>query len=232
MEVIVFGVLLVMGLMMMSSSMAYDFYVGGRDGWVQNPKENYNNWAGRNRFSVNDKLVFKYKKGEDSVLVVNKIDYDACNVSNPIKKMDDGDSVFVFDRSGPFFFISGAPGKCGNGQKLIVEQSAEAEKVQKLCDLLEEQLRFMTIDENQEYSLPVLDIIETNLEVAINKVRAEKERKIQGEIGRLESMVGYGQQEKFGLCEKLARVQELKELAVLGGGANFSYELDLKLGFD
>ena len=47
----------------------------------------------------------------------------------------------------------------------------------------------MTIDENQEYSLPVLDIIETNLEVAINKVRSEKERKIQREIGRLQSMV-------------------------------------------
>ena len=54
MEVIVFGVL--MGLMMMSSSMAYDFYVGEKYGRVQNPKENYNNWAGRMRFQVNDKL--------------------------------------------------------------------------------------------------------------------------------------------------------------------------------
>ncbi|KAH7686320.1 MADS box transcription factor domain-containing protein [Dioscorea alata] len=118
------------------------------------------------------------------------------------------------------------------GKDFSSEQNEEAEKVQKLCELLEEQLRFMTIDENQEYSLPVLDIIETNLEVAINKVRSEKERKIQREIGRLESMVGDGQQEKFGLCEKLARIRELKEMGVLGGAANFSYELDLKLGFD
>lgn len=38
------------------STSAYDFYVGGRDGWVQNPKESYNNWASRMRFQVNDKL--------------------------------------------------------------------------------------------------------------------------------------------------------------------------------
>ncbi|XP_059625380.1 early nodulin-like protein 18 [Cornus florida] len=34
--------------------------------------------------------------------------------------MDDGDSVFKFDRSGPFFFISGNKENCQKGQKLIV----------------------------------------------------------------------------------------------------------------
>ncbi|XP_059631929.1 early nodulin-like protein 18 [Cornus florida] len=38
----------------------------------------------------------------------------------PIMKMDDGDSVFKFDRSGPFFFISGNKDNCQKGQKLIV----------------------------------------------------------------------------------------------------------------
>ncbi|PON40067.1 Phytocyanin domain containing protein [Parasponia andersonii] len=101
-----------------SSSQAYKFYVGGNQGWVSNPSENYSHWAERNRFQVNDTLYFKYKKGSDSVLVVNKNDYDNCNTKNPTQKLEDGDSEFKFDRSGPFFFISGK--NCDKGQKLIV----------------------------------------------------------------------------------------------------------------
>ncbi|TMW85066.1 hypothetical protein EJD97_023850 [Solanum chilense] len=105
---------------LINSCYAYQFYVGGRAGWVPNPSENYNNWAERMRFQVNDTLVFKYKKGSNSVLVVNKDDYDKCNTNNPIMKMDDGNSIFKFDHSGPFFFISGNKNDCQNGsQKLI-----------------------------------------------------------------------------------------------------------------
>ncbi|KAL2247510.1 UNVERIFIED_CONTAM: Early nodulin-like protein 1 [Sesamum indicum] len=101
-------------------SFAYQFVVGGRQGWVVNTSENYNHWAERMRFQVNDTLLFKYKKGSDSVLVVNKDDYDNCNTGNPILKLDDGNSVFKFDRSGPFFFISGNKANCDQGQKLII----------------------------------------------------------------------------------------------------------------
>lgn len=38
------------------SSQAYDFYVGGRDGWVLNPSANFNQWAERMRFQVNDTI--------------------------------------------------------------------------------------------------------------------------------------------------------------------------------
>jgi hypothetical protein len=51
--------------------------------------------------------VFKYKKGSDSMLAVNQDNYNSCNKKNPIKKLEDGDSEFSFDKSGPFFFISG-----------------------------------------------------------------------------------------------------------------------------
>lgn len=37
-------------------SIAYDFYVGGKNGWAPNPSEAFSNWASRNRFQVNDKL--------------------------------------------------------------------------------------------------------------------------------------------------------------------------------
>ncbi|KAK6934245.1 Phytocyanin domain [Dillenia turbinata] len=102
------------------SSDAYKFYVGGKDGWVLSPKEEYSHWAGRNRFLINDVLFFKYKNGTDSVLVVNKDDYDKCNTQNPIMKLEGGDSVFTLDRSGPFYFISGNKEYCDKGQKLIV----------------------------------------------------------------------------------------------------------------
>ncbi|XP_078151543.1 early nodulin-like protein 15 isoform X2 [Carex rostrata] len=101
-------------------SHAYTFYVGGREGWVLHPSESYSDWAGRNRFQVNDTIVFKYKSGEDSVLEVSQQDFDQCNLSNPIQKMDTGDSVFKFDRSGPFFFVSGTGDRCKQGQKLVV----------------------------------------------------------------------------------------------------------------
>jgi len=35
---------------------ARQFEVGGRDGWVVKPSEDYNHWAQRSRFQVNDTL--------------------------------------------------------------------------------------------------------------------------------------------------------------------------------
>lgn len=54
------------------------------------------------------------------MLVVTKDDYNSCNTKNPIQTLNDGNSVFKFDRSGPFFFITGNADNCKNGQKLII----------------------------------------------------------------------------------------------------------------
>ncbi|KAG2310522.1 hypothetical protein Bca4012_025037 [Brassica carinata] len=99
---------------------AHRYSVGGNGDWVENPHESYNSWAARNRFQVNDTLYFKYAKGSDSVQVVTKADYDACNVNNPIEKFDNGDTEVALNRSGPFYFISGIQEHCSKGQKLIV----------------------------------------------------------------------------------------------------------------
>ncbi|MED6225123.1 hypothetical protein PIB30_090685 [Stylosanthes scabra] len=114
-------ILLVLFLFVVSTTQAFKFNVGGSAGWVPNPSQSYNQWAGRNRFQINDTLVFKYKKGSDSVLEVKKEDYEKCNKSNPIKKFTDGNTEFTFDHSGPFYFISGQDDNCKNkAQKLIV----------------------------------------------------------------------------------------------------------------
>ncbi|MFS7921464.1 putative Phytocyanin domain, cupredoxin [Helianthus anomalus] len=112
--------LLLIFITFMSSSHAHTFQVGGKDGWTLHPSENYNSWSSRLRFLINDTLHFKYDDGSDSVLVVNKSDYDGCNVNNPITKLDGGDSSFKFDRSGPFYFITGNKSNCDQGQKLTV----------------------------------------------------------------------------------------------------------------
>ncbi|KAH0721459.1 hypothetical protein KY284_006489 [Solanum tuberosum] len=66
------GILLVILLAcLINSCYAYQFYVGGKAGWVPNPSENYNSWAERMRFQINDTLVFKYMKGSNSVLVTS-----------------------------------------------------------------------------------------------------------------------------------------------------------------
>ncbi|XP_020106050.1 MADS-box transcription factor 32-like [Ananas comosus] len=111
-----------------------------------------------------------------------------------------------------------------------LERDAEIEKVQNLCELMEKELRFMKVDDREHYTLPTLDMLEHNLEAAISKVRSEKERKMGGEINFLENMVRDKQEERFGLSEKLAQVQTLKNMG--GGSTSFSHGLDLKLGFN
>ncbi|CAO2182905.1 unnamed protein product [Urochloa humidicola] len=107
-----------------SSSEAYVFYAGGRDGWVLGPTESYNHWAGRNRFQVNDTIVFPHEEGVTSVLLVTEQDYDACGTRSPVRQLEavagGGRSVFRFDRSGPFFFISSDEDRCQKGQKLYI----------------------------------------------------------------------------------------------------------------
>jgi len=63
---------------------------------------------------------FKYNKETDLVLVVNKQDHDAWNTKNPIYKMEGGDSAFLLDKPGPFYFISGNVENCQKGRKFNV----------------------------------------------------------------------------------------------------------------
>lgn len=67
-------------------------------------------------------LVFKYKNGSDSVLLVDQDDYDTCNKEKPIRKLEnDGEYAKIkLDHTGPFFFISGYANHCEEGQKIVV----------------------------------------------------------------------------------------------------------------
>ncbi|TVU05187.1 hypothetical protein EJB05_48341 [Eragrostis curvula] len=102
-----------------SSSPGLVFHVGGPRGWrVPDATTNYGWWAMNNRFHVGDELYFKY--GNDSVLVVDREAFDACNTTDPVAVFTDGATAFRFDRRGFFCFISGEPGHCEDGQRLVV----------------------------------------------------------------------------------------------------------------
>ncbi|RZS06652.1 hypothetical protein BHM03_00037349 [Ensete ventricosum] len=108
-------------LLMVAVESGLEFHVGGSRGWIVpagDEADSYNRWAMRNRFHVGDSLYFKYKN--DSVLVVDREAYGECNATDPLLTFDDGNTTFRFDRYGFFFFISGTPGHCEAGQRLIV----------------------------------------------------------------------------------------------------------------
>uniref|UniRef100_A0A0E0LER3 Phytocyanin domain-containing protein n=1 Tax=Oryza punctata TaxID=4537 RepID=A0A0E0LER3_ORYPU len=120
-----------LGLMVAAAS-AMQFRVGGGRGWSvpDANAEPYNSWAGRMRFQIGDQLLFVYPKEMDAVVVVDQGAYDACNTSSSSVaggggRFDDGNTVFTFDRSGPFFFISGNEANCRAGEKLIVVVMAD-----------------------------------------------------------------------------------------------------------
>ncbi|KAK8942847.1 hypothetical protein KSP39_PZI009650 [Platanthera zijinensis] len=121
--------LLFSSLLLSSTASAVVFRVGGKSGWhppTGHESETFNQWATRNRFHVGDELYFGYEDG-DSVLVVDRQHYAACNTTNPIQRFTDGETTFRFDRHGYYYFISGAVGHCRAAQKLIVRVMVQSE---------------------------------------------------------------------------------------------------------
>ncbi|KAF3336657.1 mavicyanin-like protein [Carex littledalei] len=121
---------LVTSLFLFNPAFAYQFTVGGPIGWTvptegNEPESNYNHWALRTHIHVGDSLYFKYEN--DSVLLISRDDYRSCDASNPIVMFTDGNSTFEFDRVGFFYFISGEPGHCSAGQRMIVRVMAWTE---------------------------------------------------------------------------------------------------------
>jgi hypothetical protein len=66
----------------------------------------------------------EFKYVNDSVLVVSHDDYKQCSTKAPLSRFTDGDTKFTFDRFGLFYFVSGVPGHCEAGQRMIVRVMA------------------------------------------------------------------------------------------------------------
>ncbi|XP_057804629.1 early nodulin-like protein 6 [Salvia miltiorrhiza] len=114
--------LLVISMLCIHAVECVELDVGGDNGWATPSSKNqlfYNDWASKNRFNVNDTLRFAYKK--DSVMVVTEEEYEKCRSSHPVFFANNGDTAFVLERPGLFYFISGVATHCQRGLKMIVK---------------------------------------------------------------------------------------------------------------
>ncbi|XP_062195268.1 uncharacterized protein LOC133898579 [Phragmites australis] len=57
---------------------------------------------------------------------------------------------------------------------MAAERRAELENVGRMYELLEKELRFMTLAHEEQYTMPSLEVLERNLEAAMYKVRYDK----------------------------------------------------------
>lgn len=66
------------------------------------------------------RAVFKFDGVADSVLEVTRDDYNRCSTASPlaVHKADAGAATVTLPRSGPYYFVGGAPGSCQKGERL------------------------------------------------------------------------------------------------------------------
>ncbi|XP_006343053.1 mavicyanin-like [Solanum tuberosum] len=104
------------------ASSAEEFKVGDAVGWrqpSQNETDLYNHWASNKKFHIGDSLRFEYRN--DSVIKVGKWEFYHCNRTHLASAGKDGTRTVNLNRAGTFYFVSGDPEHCKNGQRLAVE---------------------------------------------------------------------------------------------------------------
>ncbi|XP_038982533.1 stellacyanin-like [Phoenix dactylifera] len=106
-----------------SGCWCYQYKVGDLNSWgVPLPSNThvYALWSQKYHFRLGDSLLFLYPPSQDSVIQVTERAYNSCSLVDPIKKMNDGNSVFNLTAPGIYYFISGVPGHCQKLQKLAI----------------------------------------------------------------------------------------------------------------
>ncbi|KAG9452640.1 hypothetical protein H6P81_005544 [Aristolochia fimbriata] len=103
--------------------LCYQYQVGDLDAWGIPTKANpqvYNNWPKKHHFQIGDSLLFLYPPSQDSVVQVTEEALSTCKISDPVLRMDDGNSLFNITAPGKYYFTSGEPGHCEKKQKLEI----------------------------------------------------------------------------------------------------------------
>ncbi|XP_058092869.1 early nodulin-like protein 9 [Magnolia sinica] len=109
--------------MLVQSSDATEFKVGGANGWTvpaDSKAMTLNQWAEMKRFQTGDSLLFVYQADKDSVLQVTEDGYNNCNTASSIASFYDGNTSFKFNQPGSYYFISGHKDRCQKNEKLHV----------------------------------------------------------------------------------------------------------------
>ncbi|CAN6699752.1 unnamed protein product [Malus baccata var. baccata] len=107
--------------MMSHTTEAAEYVVGDDLGWTVPPggAASYASWAAKYSFVVDDILYFNFTEGEHTVALVTKENYEICNTTDPLFKLD-GPSALQFLASDTFYFTCTFAGHCAGGQKVAV----------------------------------------------------------------------------------------------------------------
>ncbi|MED6183540.1 hypothetical protein PIB30_038766 [Stylosanthes scabra] len=95
--------------------------VGDSLGWIA-PKYTgfYHDWVKNRKFSVGDQLLFNYIPGLNTVVQVEKEDYDHCSMKNTLAEYFMGNTIFTLNKPGEYYFISSVGRHCEANQKLKI----------------------------------------------------------------------------------------------------------------
>ncbi|KAM6585626.1 hypothetical protein CsatB_012628 [Cannabis sativa] len=94
--------------------------VGGDRGW--DASHDIATWASGRTFRVGDQIWFAYSAAHGSVAELrSKEEYEACDLSNPIKMYTDGLDTISLEAEGLRYFASSNSEHCKKGLKLHVE---------------------------------------------------------------------------------------------------------------
>ncbi|KAI9121378.1 hypothetical protein K1719_008411 [Acacia pycnantha] len=106
-------------LVMLPEASGTRFTVGGNMGW--SPNVNYTNWVKGKHFYNGDWLFFVYDRNQQSVLEVNKTNYETCNTDHPLHNYTTGAGrdVAPLNVTRDYYFVSGN-GFCFGGMKIHV----------------------------------------------------------------------------------------------------------------
>uniref|UniRef100_A0ACD5WFV6 Uncharacterized protein n=1 Tax=Avena sativa TaxID=4498 RepID=A0ACD5WFV6_AVESA len=98
--------------------------VGGVDAWAVPPAykpDVYLRWTRSIHLKLGDSLMFLYPPGQDDAVQVTARAIASCNVSAPLRRLADGNSVFNLSAPGRAYYTSTVPGHCQKGQRLSLD---------------------------------------------------------------------------------------------------------------
>ncbi|KAL8160793.1 hypothetical protein V2J09_012282 [Rumex salicifolius] len=117
----VMAVLLTLAFSKCSAGEHFRHHVVGDDrGW--DPTSDVGSWAAARIFVVGDSLWFTYSASQEKIVELGSWDeYEACDLSNPIRMYTDGLSKVSLDGEGTRYFASGNSDSCKKGLKIPVD---------------------------------------------------------------------------------------------------------------
>ncbi|KAM7264391.1 hypothetical protein ACFE04_002074 [Oxalis oulophora] len=105
--------------------------VGGDRGWET--ASDVASWSSGRTFRVGDKIWFAYSAAHEGIVELkSKEEYEACDVTNPIKMYTDGIDGISLAEEGIRYFVSTSTESCKNGLKVPVQVLPEDHKNQRI----------------------------------------------------------------------------------------------------